>query len=654
MGVVSVLVSGFTLEPAGAGAEEPAAPVVSEPSYPSVVSEEQLIEMDDGVQLAATVFTPSLDGGTPAPGPFPVVVSITPYGRTGLCSCGDPTQFARRGMVGVVVDTRGTGGSGGDLSENYFSPREAKDGAALIDHFGTRDYSTGKVGMIGGSYVGITQLLAAGQGPEHLAAIVPAVPLSDLYRDAFAHGGVVNLSFDLQYIAVQGVPGYVAPNTDPYLLEQTVLAKLGQSPPGSIAFDYLARPDDDPFYADRSPITYADAIDVPVLIMSQWRDGLLRGAPELFAALADRDVETRLFMDPCTHKGCGAPFAPLTDPPNRVDSFGLQIEFLERHLLGADTPDRPVVTYYLQGADTYASAAAWPPPETSPVRLALAEGERLAPVADAVAPVGTPPPTQDPAATADYVVNPAAGLTAAFSQYGTVAASPYLPLDQRLEGPQGLTFRTEAVTGPTTIAGPIAVHLVAASTAPDTDWHVKVADVAPDGTESIITDGSLRASHRTLDMSRSRVDRPYHTHTDYSPIEPGTFYAYDIEVWPTAHQLAPGHRLQVRLTSSDLPTHLPGRFRVDVNDPTSIEIVPHQPAVNTVALDDSYLVLPLVGGLAIAPDAVSVDLEIPPADPPVGDGSGSLAATGAGDELPAVAVSLVALAMLARRRHRRS
>ena len=54
---------------------------------------------------------------------------------------------------------RGTGGSGGDLSGNYFSPREARDGAAVVEWLGTRTWSTGKVGMAGGSYVGITQLL---------------------------------------------------------------------------------------------------------------------------------------------------------------------------------------------------------------------------------------------------------------------------------------------------------------------------------------------------------------------------------------------------------------------------------------------------------------------------------------------------------------
>ena len=110
-------------------------------------------------------------------------------------------------MAGAVVDVRGTGGSGGTLEGNFFSPREARDSATVIEYLGNQPYSTGKVGMAGGSYVGITQFLAAQQRPPHLAAIAPQVPISDLYRDGFAHGGIPSLLFDAQYVAVQGAPG---------------------------------------------------------------------------------------------------------------------------------------------------------------------------------------------------------------------------------------------------------------------------------------------------------------------------------------------------------------------------------------------------------------------------------------------------------------
>ena len=566
LAAVAALALGGT--PARASAAPPAMPAAT---YKSV-SKEVLVTMDDGVRIGTTVAFPSADGSTPLPGPFPVVLQMTPYGRNGLCGCTPPDTFATRGLIGAVADVRGTGGSGGSLKDNYFSPREARDGAELVEYFGTQPDSTGKVGMTGGSYLGITQYLAAEQQPPHLAVITPIVALSDLYRDAYAHGGVPNFFFDSQYIAVQGGPGAASANDDPALLADTVQAKLGQSAPGTIAFDYLARPNDDAFYRDRSPIYHAHDIQVPVLAVGQWHDGLLRGAPEMYRVLARRrGVETRLFMDPCTHKGCGAPFAPFTDSPGRYDEQALVFEFLRKYLLGADTPQRPPVEYYLQHADRYVAATSWPASGVRFRRLSLGRG------------------------TKQYVSDPAAGLSMAFDQFGTVAGSPYLPTDQRLEGPHGLTFRTPVRKKPLDLAGPIALHLVASSSATDTDWYAKIADVAPDGSESIVTEGALRASHRALDPQLSTPGRPYHTHTDPQPIEPGRFYAYEIEIWPTAYQLAAGHRLQVRLTSTDLPTHFPGSYRIDRDHPEATQIELQAPAVNTVRLTASHLLVPVDG-----------------------------------------------------------
>jgi putative CocE/NonD family hydrolase len=585
--VVVAIAAAVSATPAPAASAAPP-PQLPAPTYQSV-SKEVLIPMDDGVRLAATVAWPSADGQTPLAGRFPVVFGMTPYGRNGVSGTFPPDLFATRGMVGAAVDVRGTGGSEGNLEGNYFSPREQRDGYHLVEYFGTQPYSTGKVGMAGGSYVGITQYLAAEQQPPHLAAIVPAVAAGDIYRDAYTHGGVLNLSFDAQYIGVQGAPGTAGTNTDPFLLEETLNAKLGQSPPGTVAFDYLARPNDDPFYRDRSPIYRADRIKAPTLIIGSWRDGLLRGAPEMYQRLAKRrGVETRLYMDPCTHKGCGPPFAPLTDPPGRQDAAAVTFEFLQKHLQGATTPDRPPVEFYVQSRNEYVSAKSdrWPPAGTKYKRFQL-DGTGLRPTDDGLLPdVIT--------GTSSYVTNPAAGFSMAFDQYGTVAATPYIPTDQRLEGPNGLTFRTPVLSAPLTLAGPIGLHLVAASTANDTDWHAKLADVAPDGSESIITAGALRASHRALDGAQSTPARPYHRHTDPQPIDPNRFYEYDIEIWPTAYELAAGHRLQLRLTSTDLPTHLPGSIDFDRDRPEDARIDLLSPAVNTVQFDGSYLVLPVI------------------------------------------------------------
>ncbi len=542
-----------------------------EPTYAKTVSEEIAITMADGIRLGTTITFPSEDGQTRAPGRFPVVVSVTPYGRNLLNGAPDRAMFATRGIIGVTVDTRGTGGSEGNLNENYFSPLEASDSATVIEYVATQDYANGKVGMAGGSYVGITQLLAAAQRPPHLRVIAPQVVTSDLYRDGYAHGGIPNLFFDVQYLVVQGGPGYGGINTSPELLPMTVAGKIQQLTGVPIALDYLQRPNDDDFYRDRSPIYVADRIQVPVLLLGGWRDGLSQhGAPELHRVLAQRpDVETRLYMDPCTHKGCGAPLAPLTNPPGRDDLNAVIFEFLAKYLLDTPTPQRPPVRVYVQQAEKYLDDAQWPPRGTRVERLYLNRTSL-----SASAPGQT--------STQSYFTNPLAGLSMTFDFYGTVGISPYIPTDQRLETGQGITWRSDVLSAPMTLMGPSALHLVASSTTTDTDWIVKLSDVAPNGSESIITNGYLRASHRELDTARSRPLVPYHTHVNPTPVNVGENYVYDIEIWPTAYQLKAGHQLQLRLTSYDLPTHAPASIRLNLENPLQTRLTPMLPAINTI------------------------------------------------------------------------
>jgi len=308
----------------------------------------------------------------------------------------------------------------------------------------------------------------------------------------------------------------------------------------------------------------------------------------MYHALAQRPgVETRLYMDPCTHKGCGVPFAPFTTGQGLDDLSATTFEFLAKYLLDAPTPSRSNVRVYVQAANRYVDDTQWPLSGTSMSRLYLSHDALTA----------TAPGS---AAREKYATDPAAGLSMTFDMFGTVAISPYVPTDQRLESLQGLTFRTTPLAQPLTLAGPIALHLVASSTASDTDWIAKLADVAPDGSESIISMGYLRASHRELDAARSREGVPYHTHVDPTAIKPGRTYAYDVEIWPTAYELAAGHRLQIRVTSFDVPTHSPASIRFDRADPASTEIVPMLPAINTIVeggADPSYLLISVLPGI---------------------------------------------------------
>jgi uncharacterized protein len=557
-----------------------AAPAAAHADY-KLVTRDVYVPMSDGVRLAVTLGLPSTDGATPAPGRFPVILTLTPYSRQ---ANGPVAKLVANGYVHAVADIRGAGGSEGNLNGNYFSPREQRDGYELVEWLGTRPFSTGKVGMYGGSYLGITQYLTAELRPPHLAAIAPSMALSDLYREATYHGGILSAFFGAQYLLVQGAPGLAGGNSDPSQLGDLVGAKVQQAESAPIAFDYLGNTTDDQFFRERSPIYRADQIDVPVLMYDGWMDGFIRGPSEMYPVLARRPgVETAMLINPVTHKNGSRTYEvnpyPAKDPEDYTDAV---LGFYARHLKGEPGPARPPVKLYLMGADRYLTAPSWPPPSMHAQRFWLRPGGMA--------------PAPAAAGEESYAANPAEGTSVTFDRHGTMAASPYDPQDQSLESGLGLVWRTEALSRPLTLVGPMAVHLLASTTADDTDWFVRVSDEDPSGHATLLTEGFLRASHRELDPARSTELRPYHPHVEPTPVQPNATVPYEIEVWPTAYQFAVGHRVRVQLTSRDTPNHLPGTVRVDRANPGASTFVPLAPSVNTVrygGAEGSSVVLPV-------------------------------------------------------------
>lgn len=597
----------------------PPIPAAPSPQYSSVISKYEMIPMDDGVRLGATITFPSANGKTPAKGHFPVVLEMTPYGRDGTCACDDQSFYPEHGIVSAVVDVRGTGGSQGNLDRNYFAPREARDGYDLTQWFGTRSWSNGRVAIDGGSYLGIMAFLTAEQDPSHLVAIAPEVALSDIYRDAFAPGGALSAFFDAQYPVLQGglglagadvgEPGDSGSATDSNLadlipgLQDSATAKADQAQSRPIMLDYLERPNDDGWYRRRSPWYGVSKIKVPTLIMDGWRDGsFVRGDLEMYEALAKRkSVETRLDVYGCTHKGCGAPFDP-TQASNLTDNLQAEeFQFLSHYLLGTPEHLGPAVRFDLQPGSTYLATTSWPPRASHFRRWYLSPTGTTGQPVTGAASVGGLGKQVAGNHRGQYFTDPASGLSMALNSQGTIAASPYVPTDQRLEDTHGLTWRSAPARTPERLVGPLELHLVTSSTATDTDWVVRLSDVAPDGSEHVITEGDLRASDRALDRRRSSQGAPYHLDTSPRPLKPGKPYAFDVAIVPTAYELAPGHSLQVRVTSDDLPTRFPGWVRLDEKDPAATKVDVFSPAVNTVyegaeaPHGGSWLLVPLAG-----------------------------------------------------------
>ena len=122
-----------------------------------VIDKNIQVPMRDGINLATDVYRPD------DPGPFPTLLTRLPYNKElpGLLNfCFDVQRAAQAGYAVVVQDTRGRFASEGEFNP-FFD--EAADGADAVAWAASQPWSTGQVGMTGGSYFGATQWLAASQ-----------------------------------------------------------------------------------------------------------------------------------------------------------------------------------------------------------------------------------------------------------------------------------------------------------------------------------------------------------------------------------------------------------------------------------------------------------------------------------------------------------
>ena len=152
--------------------------------------------------------------------------------------------------------------------------------------------------------------------------------------------------------------------------------------------------------------------------------------------------------------------------------------------------------------------------------------------------------------------------------------------DQREVEEQCLTFTSAPLDQELEATGPVTAVLYGLSSAPDTDWVVRLTDVHPDGYARLLCDGILRARYR--DSFRAPV-----------LLERGQVYRFTVDLWATSNVFLPGHRIWVSVTSSCFP-----RFDRNLNTGGPIHReVAGAVAINTVFFDEarpSHIVLPVI------------------------------------------------------------
>jgi predicted acyl esterase len=247
------------------------------------------IDESDGTQLHADVLRPK---NLPASAKTPVILSIGPYfnhtGQTGATGPVEGTPYdpitangpsARfydyingakvfeRGYTWVQVDLRGFGGSSGCL--DWAGPGEQADVVAAIEWAAKQPWSTGKVGMYGKSYDGVTGLIGLVHQPPGLAAVVSQEPVYDLYRYLYMNRVrfVNSLLTPALYDAIAGAAG--SPTGDDLAYNFNSINDTAK--PGCPAQNYAEQQDpnhDSAYWKERDLISKAKGKTTP-LFMTQ-------------------------------------------------------------------------------------------------------------------------------------------------------------------------------------------------------------------------------------------------------------------------------------------------------------------------------------------------------------------------------------------------
>ena len=244
------------------------------------------VRMRDGVHLYANVFLPgpagAAEGGSRTR--VPAILVRTPYGKSDILPA-NYQALVDHGYAVVVEDVRGR-----YESEGTFQPltQEPADGNDTIDWIARQPWSDGKVGMTGGSYLGIAQWKAALGNNPHLKAIFPVVSGDDDYRDRFySTGGAMKLGNRLEWMAENlQVPGY-HPDFTRFVMHLPLrtadVAATGRE--SEMYQEALAHPAFDDFWRGISVKEHMDKVRVPVFAVGGWYDNFVESDLEAYAAL---------------------------------------------------------------------------------------------------------------------------------------------------------------------------------------------------------------------------------------------------------------------------------------------------------------------------------------------------------------------------------
>lgn len=487
-----------------------------------VVHDVRIPTAEPGITLGANVYLPITAV------PVPAVTTILHNSKDGIAGIGGAPYleyFARRGYASVLVDRLGTGTSDG-IERPAFDPGDGDDGVAVVEWSANQPWCNGRVGMWGLSYGAINTLRTASRRPPHLRAIVPIMGLLDPERE-FVHpsgergamsyfglAGVWNLFIQLQPPMVPDPDGRATRRWEERLRNfQPWLLDAWRHRPG------------DPRWRER--VIDASRIVAPTFCIAGWHDIFLAGTVRAYEQVR---APKRLMIGPWMHE------LPNEAPREPVDCIALACDWWERWLVdepargrGPSTPDEkgPVLIYLGGARPSWRRFPTWPPPRRL-LSFAATEDHRLRREPDGCSTAGGQARPRWLRRAGDRTVGAMSGL-------GAVPLAGFgFPLDQHDDDIRSLMFTSEPLPEPLVLAGTVTVEVALGPGTTASRCIAKLTDVDPQGRSSLITAGVGRIG-----------------------LQPSVDRSASITLNPAGYELAPGHRLRLVLSDSDLPSLWP-------------------------------------------------------------------------------------------------
>jgi uncharacterized protein len=496
------------------------------------------IPLADGTRLAARIWRPVTDE------PVPAILEYLPYRKgDGTAPRDDPvgTYHAGHGYAYVRVDLRGTGDSDGVITGEY-TEQELADALEVIAWIAAQPWCSGSLGMIGISWGGFNGLQVAALRPPALKAVISMCSTDDRYADDVHYDGGCVLAWDMvPWHTVMLVWDALPPDPDTVGdgWRETWLRRLDETPP--FVHDWVAHQRRDGFWKHGSVCEDYTAIEAPVWMVGGWADG--------YTNAIGRTVEGL----PGVAKGLIGPW-PHAWPHRAVP--GPRIGFLQEAIrwwarwLRDDAngvEDDPAIRAWIQEPvlpaaqhldrpGRWVSEDAWPPPSLRPERRYLGAGSLEE----------TP---------GGEVVLTHRG----FQHHGHFAGTwcPYGPEadfapDQREEDALSLNFDTAPLPERLELLGHPRARLSVAADRPLAFVALRLCDVAPDGTSTLLSRGALNLTHRN-------------GHEQPERLTPGERYEVDVELDVLGQVIPAGHRLRLAVSSTYWPWLWPSPEPVELS-----------------------------------------------------------------------------------------